>query len=132
MGNYSHISRSVSCKWLSRLIRILIVKLLRFNNKKYHCFCLPTKYVRGQGRRDALFSTFSSFKAWNISFLVTRTQSFLQVFFTLCVFCNFKFSGDVVVSFQKLHFFCRNLENMYCVNTLHKYVHFSFLMVFAS
>ena len=134
MGNYSHISRSVSCKWLSRLIRILIVKLLRFNNKKkYHCFCLPTKYVRGQERRDALFSTFSSFKAWNIFLLVTctRTQSFLQVFFTLCVTSN---SLGMLLFLFKNCIFLQKPWNMYYVHILRlcKYLYFFFNAVFVS
>ena len=41
-----HISRSISCKWLSRLIRILIVKLLRFNNKKISLLFFANKICK--------------------------------------------------------------------------------------
>ena len=117
MGNYSHISRSVSCKWLSRLIRILIVKLLRFNNKKISLLLFANKICKRPGeKKDALSSTFSSFMPWNIFLFSHHENSKFSTSFFYSM-CNFKFSEDVVVSFQKLHFFAETLKYLYCVNS---------------
>ena len=58
MENYSHVSRSVSCKWSLRLIRILIVKLLRFNNKKISLLLFANKICKRPGEKRCIVLNF--------------------------------------------------------------------------
>ena len=141
MGNYSHISRSVSCKWLSRLIRILIVKLLRFNNKKISLLLFANKICKRPGEKRCIVLNFFIIQGLkHFSFCHENSKFSTSFFYSMC---NFKFSGDVVVSFKKLHFFAETLKYvlhiLYCVNKyIPRYIYIIynmyifFLMVFAS
>ena len=117
MGNYSHISRSVSCKWLSRLIRILIVKLLRFNNKKISLLLFANKICKRPGEKRCIVLNFfiiQGLKHFSFSH-VHENSKFFTSFFTLCVTSN---SLGMLLFLFKNCIFLQKPWNMYYVHIL--------------